>query len=352
MIAVVADDLSGAAELAGAALRHGLTAEVQLVFAPDTAAEVVCVTTESRSLPAADAARRVAEVTRAVMATHPAWIFKKCDSMLRGPVLAEARAAAEAAGKSRIVLLAANPSRQRIVRDGICFVGGVPLAETRLARDPEHPRRSSRVADLLGGDLAGVATPDAVTTSDPFGQAADIDEATLPVGGVDFFAALLAVRCARRPERAAMVDPAGPVLAVCGSAAAWAQRQDQAAARGIPIFALPPDTRAIDRTLRETGRALAGIGSDAAAGGQSPAQLLGRLAQALGEVISRGAARRILLEGGATAAALVSTGGWTRLAVLAAPAPGVTVLRPAGADGPLLFVKPGSYDWPAALWPG
>ncbi|HTL66147.1 MAG TPA: four-carbon acid sugar kinase family protein [Lacunisphaera sp.] len=352
MIAVIADDLSGAAELAGAALRHGLTAEVQLAFAPGVGADVVCLTTESRSLAAEDAARRVAEVTRAVMATRPRWIFKKCDSVLRGPVMAEARAVAQAAGKSRIVILAANPSRQRIVREGNYFIGGVPLAETGFARDPEHPRRSSRVADLLGGDLTGVATPDATTTSDPFGQAGAIDDATLPVGGVDFFTALLAVRCARRPERGESVDPAGPVLAVCGSAAAWDQRREQAAALGVPAFSLPPDAAAIDRALREAGRALVGIGSGPAVGGQRPEQLLARLATALGEVIGRGAVRSLLLEGGATAAAIVSAAGWSRLSVLAAPAPGVTALRPVGAGGPLLFIKPGSYDWPAALWPG
>ncbi|HVZ65858.1 MAG TPA: four-carbon acid sugar kinase family protein [Lacunisphaera sp.] len=352
MIAVIADDLSGAAELAGAALRHGLTAEVQLTFSPNFDAEVVCLTTESRSLPAGDAARRVAEVTRAVMATRPAWIFKKCDSVLRGPVLAEARAAAHAAGMSRIVVLAANPSRHRIVRDGIYFVDGVPLADTGFARDPEHPRRSSRVADLLDGDLTGVAIPDAATTSDPFGQAGDLDEATLPVGGIDFFAALLAVRCARRPEHVEHVESAGPVLVVCGSAAAWVQRQGQAATAGIPVFALPFEPDAVDRALHATGRALVGIGNGEAVAGQRPAQLLGRLVATLGKIIRGGAAGCILLEGGATAAAVVSAAGWMRLGVVAAPAPGVTALRPLGAEGPLLYVKPGSYDWPAALWPG
>ena len=63
MIVVIADDLSGAAELAGAALRHGLSAEVQTVFFPDTNADVVCVDTDSRLLPPAEAARKVAAIT-------------------------------------------------------------------------------------------------------------------------------------------------------------------------------------------------------------------------------------------------------------------------------------------------
>ena len=50
-IIVIADDLSGAAELANAALQAGFSAEVQMHFCPGTDADVVCVDTETRSLP-------------------------------------------------------------------------------------------------------------------------------------------------------------------------------------------------------------------------------------------------------------------------------------------------------------
>ena len=42
MILVLADDLSGAAELAGIAFAHGLTAEVQTELQPRTEAQVIC----------------------------------------------------------------------------------------------------------------------------------------------------------------------------------------------------------------------------------------------------------------------------------------------------------------------
>ena len=105
MIVVIADDLSGAAELAGAALRHGLSAEVQTAFFSGTDADVVCVDTDSRLLPPAEAALKVAAVARDIDTTRPAWIFTKCDSVLRGPVLAEAHAVAEAIGRQRITSL-------------------------------------------------------------------------------------------------------------------------------------------------------------------------------------------------------------------------------------------------------
>ena len=50
MILVVADDLSGAAELAGIAFAHGLTAEVQTELQPRTDAQVICLDTDTRRL--------------------------------------------------------------------------------------------------------------------------------------------------------------------------------------------------------------------------------------------------------------------------------------------------------------
>ncbi len=224
MIVVIADDLSGAAELAGAALLHGLSAEVQTSFAAATDADVVCLDTDTRLLPGPEAALRAAEIARQVVAARPAWVFKKCDSVLRGSVLAESRATAAALGARGITVLPANPSRGRIVRNGRYLVEGTPLHETVFRHDPAHPRLTDAVADLLGGDLAGVATPDAVSLADVARCAISLSPSALPVGGVDFFSAVLA---ARQPQRVPSVPPVTPTtpdsitLAVCGSAASW-----------------------------------------------------------------------------------------------------------------------------------
>jgi uncharacterized protein YgbK (DUF1537 family) len=353
MIVVLADDLSGAAELAGAALSHGLSAEVQTGFVPQSDADVVCVVTDTRSLPADSAARVVAQAVPGILTAQPAWIFKKCDSVLRGPVLAEARAAAKAAGKNRIVILSANPSRQRVIRNGIYHVAGVPLHETAFARDPEHPRLTSRLKELLGADLAGVETPDAESAADIRREAALVDDGTLPVGGVDFFEALLDLRTPAHPVR---LQPAlattGYSLLVCGSAASWSQRQKAAVARGIPEFALPHDVEAIVRSLHSANRVLIGIGDGPASHGVGSAALVQRLAETVVGILGKTTLTRVLIEGGATTAAVMKAAGWTRLLACAAPDPGIGVLRPAGAVGPLLFIKPGSYDWPEAIWPG
>jgi len=89
MIVVIADDLSGASELANGARQCGLTAELQQVFDPSATCDVCAVNTESRSLPRDEAIMRIADVTRQISAARPRWVFKKVDSMLRGHVGAE-----------------------------------------------------------------------------------------------------------------------------------------------------------------------------------------------------------------------------------------------------------------------
>lgn len=351
MIVVLADDLSGAAELAGIALRHGLSAEVQTAFHPATDADVVCLDSDSRLLTATDAASRVSAIARAVLAARPDWIFKKCDSVLRGPVLAEARAVADAAGLPRLLIMPANPSRGRVIRDGLYFVGDRPLHEGGFASDPIHPRKTSRVADLLGGDLCDIAVPDAATTADVQRHARNLDASTLPVGAADFFAALLTARTSRQPGATKDVDTAAdPTLAVCGSAASWPQRHAEARAHGIPAFPLPHDVSAIKKALSISPCVLLGIGDGPDTHGQSPDTLSTYLSDTVAALLRPKPPGRLLLEGGATAAEIIRALGWTRLSALAVSGD-VAVLRAVGTESPQLFIKPGSYPWPESLWP-
>ena len=352
MIVVLADDLSGAAELAGIAVRHGLSAELQTDFFPDTGADVICVAADTRSLPAEHAAQTVAAITKEIVAAKPTWIFKKCDSVLRGPVLAETRTMVQAAGKTRSIILSANPSRGRIVRNGNYSINGQPLHETVFANDPEHPRTTSRVADLLGADLAGIETPDVETSADMLHLAASVEVDTLPVGAADFFEALLQLRIL---PRGAFLQPAsvsiGTTLLVCGSAAAWAQRRTEALAVGFPVLALPHEVAAAVQALNQFDRVLIGIGDDPAAQGHAPAILVRQLAVTVAEILRETLVSRLLLEGGATAAAIVQALGWTRLRACNFPFQGVGVVQPVNSPGPILFIKPGSYSWSKEIWP-
>ena len=98
-IVVIADDLSGAAELAGIAFARGLTAEVQTRFEPASEAQVIAVDTDSRGLSAEAATVRVRTIAEQVVRAQPALIFKKVDSVLRGQPRAEIDAILAATGQ-------------------------------------------------------------------------------------------------------------------------------------------------------------------------------------------------------------------------------------------------------------
>ena len=150
MIGVIADDFTGAAEIGAVGLRHGLRAEVLLDGHPTQKIDLVCIDTDSRSCLPDEAARRTAVAANLLASCGVDWIYKKVDSVLRGPVTAEIRAINKELGLSRALLIPANPSLGRTIQNGCYFIRGKPLHETEFARDPEYPRTSARVHDLLG----------------------------------------------------------------------------------------------------------------------------------------------------------------------------------------------------------
>ena len=374
MIAVLADDLSGAAELAGVARRRGLQAEVHTTAGLQSDADVICIDTDTRSRPSAEAALVVRDVAQQVVVARPDWIYKKCDSMLRGNVIAEVLAVQEAAGKSRAVLASANPSRGRVIRDGQFFIDDKPLHTTDLARDPEHPRTTSCVRDLLlalhNGNsstaeaVENICIPDVASEADLIRVSNTIDEDTLPAGGADFFEVLLgltgrghstatperAVSRAAAIARAGVPDLTGPTLLVCGSAAVWETRLREAAEYRIPAFAMPHELTEIERAWNSAGCILLGIGNGPFTRELGSKALLKGLARTVIALHRTRAAGRLCLEGGATAAAVVRELGWQRLTALEAFLSGVGVLRPSGAADPVLWIKPGTYHWPGDLW--
>ena len=140
MIAIIADDFSGAAELAGIAAARGYKAEVQTVFDPASDAEVIAIDTDTRLKSEDEAASVLRVITRQILATKPAWIYKKTDSVMRGHIRAEIEAILDVSGLAKCIFIPANPSKDRVIRSGHCFVNGVPLDQTIFASDPDHPR--------------------------------------------------------------------------------------------------------------------------------------------------------------------------------------------------------------------
>ncbi len=379
MIVVLADDFSGAAEIAGAASRRGLLAEVQVDFDPASPARVLVVDTNTRSLPPEEAAERAGHIAAQVRQSKPSLIFKKIDSLLRGPILAEIQAVSSILGVQRTVLAVSNPSLGRVVSHGILFVQDMPVAETELARDPEHPIRSSRVTTILqsNGDLvvqsvgigerlpaAGVCVVDATSAGHLERWAQAIDSHTLAVGAAEFFQAVLSAKhlSASGPSQseATTQNVDSTELMVCGSRAAWRTRELECKRSSVPVLLAPIGSPVHDPSetawlqqaqaaLINSRRLLVGLG-DRNGEHRDPHQLVIQLTAWVARLIQETRITRLLIEGGATASALARYLRWSRLRVASVPAAGVVELDVLDQeDTPVLLVKPGSYTWPDSV---
>src|SRR5258705_8078890 len=145
MIAVIADDFTGAAELAGISLRYGLKASVCLNNESDVDADVLVVSTDSRSMSKEAAIKVTAEAMKNIMRLKPDLMYKKIDSVFRGYALDELKTQMEQSGIKKAFVLGANPSLGRTISEGRYFINGDPISETDFGTDPEFAITDSSV---------------------------------------------------------------------------------------------------------------------------------------------------------------------------------------------------------------
>ncbi|QMI04114.1 D-threonate kinase [Citrobacter sp. RHB25-C09] len=149
---VIADDFTGSNDTGVQLAKKGARTEVMLTPAqkPSRRADVLVINTESRAIPAEQAAQAVQQALAPwCEETRQPLVYKKIDSTFRGNVGAEVTAAMRAAGRKLAVIAAAIPAAGRTTRDGLCLVNGTPLLETEFASDPKTPIISSRIAELV-----------------------------------------------------------------------------------------------------------------------------------------------------------------------------------------------------------
>ncbi|MGH7951723.1 MAG: four-carbon acid sugar kinase family protein [Limisphaerales bacterium] len=380
MIGVIADDLTGAAEIGAVGLRHGLRAEIVLNGKPGGGADLVCVDTESRSQSSEEASVRAASAAKLLRNAGARWIFKKVDSVLRGQVTAEIEAVMKQLKFGRALLAPANPSLGRTIQDGKYFIRGRPIHKTEFARDPEFPRKSSRVLELLKSPQAfsicvgkwndalpenGMIVGEAATPQDVQEWAAHRNPETLPAGGADFFSALLAADSLAKiplPFDDFFMDGAREFF-VCGTST-LASRKFAAAARRnkMAIFSLPLElawgakltpvvSEAIGQRIvaafNSHPRVILTIGLPLVREALISQRLSNHVVQIAESALRRANVGHVFAEGGATAAELARRMNWSRLKVLRELAPGVATLAVEGEKNLLLTIKPGSYAWPA-----
>src|SRR5829696_6628688 len=156
LIAIIADDLTGAAD-AGVQFVHAGYRTVVFFSESEVLAEdldAVSFDTDSRAMPAGFAAKRVLEAARGVREARV--VYKKLDSTLRGNVAAELAAALGGARRERAVVAPAFPAAGRTTVGGIQRVHGVPVDETEMAKDPNTPVSEAHVPSMLADTFSSV----------------------------------------------------------------------------------------------------------------------------------------------------------------------------------------------------
>jgi D-threonate/D-erythronate kinase len=208
MFVVLADDFSGAAEIAGIGHRYGLKSEVQLSLESNSTADLIALDTDTRSASEADAVKKISEISAGLRQWNkPIRLFKKIDSVMRGHLIPEINALHQHLGFNNVLLMSANPSRGRKIVDGKYFVNDVPLHQTVFADDPDFPVTSSEIVTrvkaywselrhvhLQPGDTlpsAAIITGDAATKDDLKKYIAGIGSETVCCGAANLFESFL-----------------------------------------------------------------------------------------------------------------------------------------------------------------
>jgi uncharacterized protein YgbK (DUF1537 family) len=367
MLTVLADDMTGAAEIAGVCLRRGLSVRFDFDFdlrsRPD--ADVWIIASDTRSLSESEACEAVRRTAQQLMDFRISHLFKKIDSVLRGHIVAEIEVLKAFFPIKNILLLPANPEAGRIIRDGCYFIDQKPLTETAFADDPDFPARTNVVRDLLGlvPQQTEYRTPDLTEPSDYTRHT--LSPGTLPAGGSVFFEACLPFYFPAMPLPAAELPPApllrGRILMIGGSkqgqSRLFVQKRRKFTSLSIALsdIDLPASSERYETLLQTAVKILMRRKrlflsvDDFRQSIPSPATVKALLARFAATLSWRCDIDELLIDGGATAYACIQAGGWATLTPTHEYARGVVRMRVAGEADFYITIKPGSYPWPKNL---
>lgn len=354
MIAVIADDITGAAEVAGISRRFGLRVCMSATgsqLSTVNSHDVLVIATDTRSMTEEEAVAESHRVGK-IVASMPdvTDIFKKTDSALRGYVVAELKALLAVTRYDSALYIPANPSKGRIIRAGEYFIGEKLLHLTDFASDPEFPAFSPRLSERLPGCAsAGIMWADAESAADIVAAVAAATPSTLLAGAADLFTSFL-----RHHFPEAQDSPApevtldmSDIIVVCGST------QSRPEIIGTPVSYMPRDVydgAPADDWIADTCREYSlnhsitlAISHDHRTGHDVAAYLRKVTAQITRRLIEEHTPSCLVIEGGATAFAIISALGWSTLEIEYEIAPGVICMKSSG--GTHVILKPGSYPW-------
>ena len=380
MISIIADDFTGAAEVAGICLRRGVSVsfltdipDVETIEEVDT--DVLVIAEDTRSFTAEGAvkiSRILAENLKAAGVTH---VVKKIDSALRGWVLLEMRTIAAVFDKKELLIQPANTATRRSIKDGLYYVVDKLLADTAFANDPEFPVKSSQVhsiiesRNVIASAPIPYQVPDAATTDDLRASVRMCREDVLAGGSADFWREYLeeqiekgVVRAFPNDEQKQTTIALQDCLMICGSAHLNSmQGSERLAAEGMPLMNLPASMLQEDKvtesdiqafveacatTWEISQRLLVRFGPKPVKFDSCAEHLRYRMTESMFLLLQKINPSHLLIEGGATAYSLLQRLGWNSFTPVREWTPGVVQLKLNTEPYCYITLKPGSYTWP------
>jgi len=383
MITVVADDITGAAEIAGICLRYGIEVSFGIDAIPERWATINVVATDTRSLSLTDAYKRHLILAKAIRAKSDDFIFKKVDSVLRGHVLNELLALSATEEKEHILLQPANPEAKRCIVNANYYIDNIPIEKTGFAVDPEFPATSSSVGSLLTASLSlseapkiftgkikaiqskGVYVPDCESVEDLKTNCDLYSSEMLIAGSSAFFEQFLL-------KRVKAVAVAKPIIYNCSkdyfllsgsthpNSIAFAKTLEKS---NCPLFLFPNklledqmdvsfledfSTQIID-TFLKSKRGVLRVSNTFIKHKEGIIFLKARMSMITKRVLAALNIKELFIEGGATTYAVLTAMDWKTFTPISELAPGVIRMKHQN-NSQHIIIKPGSYHWPEGLF--
>lgn len=151
---IIADDFTGALDTGIQFTNMGIGAKIITDYQYDFSQfkeeySLLVVNADTRPLSPEDAYQRVYELSIHAKSAGFRYVYKKTDSALRGNVGAELKAVMDAYEQDKAYCIPALPVLNRITKDGIQYIDGVPVKDSVFGKDPFEPVLHSDVAEII-----------------------------------------------------------------------------------------------------------------------------------------------------------------------------------------------------------
>ena len=391
MLGIIADDVTGAHDVASMVIRPDRRVDVFLDRLPESSDEspdIAIVDTHSREIASFDAANKVSLAFEALRERGVKQYYKKICSVFRGNIGVEIGAAMEETKSTSTVVVPAFPQNNRHTREGYHYVGDELLHRSEvggreahlassylpvmLIQQTTHPvelihlESVRRGAAALEQQIGALASPDGTMIIVDAEEDGDIEtiaratrKQTLACGSASLADAWAEVRLPRanRTKRSFKSPDIDAVLILSGTCSPTAQAQcREAAASGMTICEVwknPSDGTSTAEAAESCANGLAELlrsGKDAvlrwsslSPSGETRAS--SRIAEVLADIAAEVASHvgAFVMTGGHCAGTAMRRLGIAGTEVIESFEPGIAIALSKGTDPKLLVLKPGSY---------